>query len=275
MTKSTISEKELTDSQCYDFSIQTLPNGKDFLILMCREKEGSAKLMDILTHNAFDLKIFVDEKTGNYSLDFHFIDSDIAFRFDTGKNETTYPPLQKLKNKKIKCITTGVWTGRSEQGRTCEYNPQLMRLGLFDISGSFKQALGVQFIAGESEKEPSAVVLTYKDYDHIFGAEADEAYNRLMDMSKGRPLLEITPVNSELVNLRIWDILIDLDVQFDGLKYSKNQLSEFLARTGKNNSFAFAIGFLPLGKDKAAIASTKREGFQFITLFGYNYSDSN
>jgi len=269
MTKSTITEKDLTDALCYDFSLQTLPDGKDFLILMCRQKKGSAKLMDILTHNAFDLKIFVDEKTGNYSLEFHFIDSDIAFRFDTGKNETTYPPLQKLKNNQIKFITTGVWTGSSQQGRTCEYNPQLMRLGLFDIGDSFKQANGVQFIAGESDKEPSVVVLTYKDYDHIFAAEADEAYNRLMGMSKGRPLLEITPADSAIVNLRIWDILIDLDVPFDGLRYSKNQLNEFLAKTGANNSFVFAIGFLPFGEGKAAIASTKREGFEMITLKGY------
>jgi hypothetical protein len=72
MTKSIISEKELTDVLCHDFSIQTLTVGKDFLILMCKEKESSAKLMDILNQNAFDLKIFVDEKTGNYSLDFHF-----------------------------------------------------------------------------------------------------------------------------------------------------------------------------------------------------------
>ena len=102
MTKSIISEKDVTDALCYDFSIQTLPDGKDFLILICREKEGSANLMEIFTRNAFDLKIFVDEKTGNYSLDFHFIDSDIAFRFETGKKETAYPPLQKLKKQSDK-----------------------------------------------------------------------------------------------------------------------------------------------------------------------------
>lgn len=275
MTKSTISEKGLTDALCYDFSIQTLPNGKDFLILICKEKDGSAKLMDILNHNAFDLKIFMDEKTGNYSLDFHFIDSELAFRFDTGKNEATYPPLQKLKDNQIKFITTGVWTGQSEQGRTCEYNPQLMRLGIFDIGDSFKQANGVQFIPGESNKEPSAVILTYKDYDHIITAEADEAYNRLMTISKSRPFLEITPVDSKKVNLRIWDILVDLDVKFEGLKYSVDQLKEFIEKTGENHSFAFAIGFLPWGKEKAAIASTKREGFELITLYGYTYNKKN
>jgi hypothetical protein len=273
MTKSTTTEKELTDALCYDFSIQTLPQGKDFLILMCKNKEGSTKLMDILSNNAFDLKIFVDEKTGNYSLDFHFIKLEIGFRFDTRKNETTYPPLQKLKNSQIRFITTGVWTGRSELGRTCEYDPKLMRLGLFDIGDSFKQANGVQFIHGELGKEPSAVILTYKDYDHIFAAEADEAYNRLTTFAQNRPLLEITPVDSETVNLRIWDILVDLDIKFEGLKYSDNQLNQFLEKTAENHSFALAIGFLPSGSEKAAIASTKREGFELVTLYGYTYKN--
>ena len=273
MTKSTISEKELTDALFYDFSIQTLPNGNDFLILICKEKVVSRKLLDILHQNAFDLKIFIDEKTSKYSLDFHFIDSELAFKFDTEKNEATYPPLQKLKNSQIKFITTGVWTGRSEQGRTCEYDHQLKRLGLFNIGDSFKEATGVQFIAGESDKVPSAVVLTYRDYDHIFAAEADEAYNKLVPISKSRPFLEITHVDSKIVNLRIWDILIDLDVKFEGLKYSDDQLKKFVEKTDQNHSFAFAVGFLPSGTEKAAIASTKREGFELITLYGYTYKE--
>lgn len=274
MTKSMITEKELTDTLCYDLSIQTLPNRKDFLILICKDKKGSSKLLDLLRNNAFDLKIFIDEKTGNYSLDFHFIDSEIAFRIDTGKNETTYPPLQKLKNNQIRFITTGLWTGRSQQGRTCEYSLQLMRLGLFDIGESFEQANEVQFIPGESDKEPSIVVLTYNDYDHIFAAEADDAYNRLMDMAKSRPLLEIKPVDSERVNLRIWDILVDLDVTFEGLKYSDGQLKEFLEKTGDNHSFVFALGFSTTGNERAALASTKKEGFELITLYGYSYLDA-
>jgi hypothetical protein len=271
MAKSTLSEKQLTDVLCYDFSIQTLPNGKDFLILICKEKIVTEKLMGILNNNAFDLRIFINEKTGNYSLDFHFLDSELAFRFDTGENEDSYPPLQKLKQDQIKFITIGIWTGQSDKGRTCEYNPQLKRLGLFDIGDSFKQANGVQFITGESEKEPSAVLLIYKNYDHIFAAEADEAYNRLIALSKSRPLLEITPVDSNTINLRIWDILVDLDVKFEGLKYLDYQLQEFIQKTGENHSFAFAIGFLPLNQERAAIASTKKEGFELITIFGYVY----
>jgi hypothetical protein len=269
MTKYTISEKELTEALCYDFSIQTLPDGKDFLILICNQKEVSGKLMGILSQNAFDLGIIANENTGNYSLEFHFIDSGLALRFDTGENETNYPPLKKLRNNQIKFITTGIWTGRSEKGRRCEYNPHLMRIGSFDIGDSFKKASGVQFIPGMSDKEPSAVVLTYKDYDHIFAAEADEAYNRLVEMAQSRPLLEINTINSNSVNLRIWDILVDMDIHFEGMKFIQVQLNDFLAKTKENESFAFALGFMTSANARPVLAPTKREGFELVTLRGY------
>jgi len=271
MAKNTLAEKELAEAQCYDFSIQTMPNGKNGLILMCKDKETAAKLMGILRNNAFNLGISIDVKTGNYSLEFHFIDSDVAFKFDTRRSEVDYPPLEKLKNKQIRFITTGIWTGKSTKGRTCIYEPNVMRLGLFEIGDSFKQAKEVQFVPGESDKEPSVVVLVYGDYNHIFSAEADEAYNRLMAMAKMRPLLEIKPVSSERVNLRIWDILIDLDVRFDGLRFSEVQLSNFLAKTGASESFGFVLGLPTRDGERAAIASTKSEGFELITLAGYVY----
>jgi hypothetical protein len=112
-------------------------------------------------------------------------------------------------------------------------------------------------------------VLTFKDYDHIFQAEADEAYNLLIDMSKGRSLLEISPAGPGIVNLRIWDILIDMDIQFDGLKYSEEQLKEFTSKTGANDSFGFVLGFSTAGNERAALASTKKDGFELVTLRGY------
>lgn len=265
-------EKALVDVQCYDLSIQSLSSGKNVLILICKQEEKSNKLMGILNQYAFDLKISMNEQTGNYSLDFHFIDSDIGFRFDTGKNETNYPPLQKLKNNQISFISTGIWTGMTQGGRGCKFNSQFKRLGLIDIGDSFQQAADVQFITGNSDREPSAVVLTYKNYEHIFEAEAEEAYNRLIDLTKSKPLLEITPVSSKAINLRIWDILVDLDIKFEGLNYSEIQLKDFLKRTGENQSFAFAIGFFPSGKEKVALASIKKEGFELITLYGYTYN---
>jgi len=256
--------------QCYDMSIQTLPSGKDFLILMCKEKDGSNKLNEPLNQNPFDLKIYIDESSGNYSLVFEFIDSDIAFKLQTGRNEDNCPPLKKIKGNQIKFITTGIWTGKSRQGRTCEYNKQLLRLGQLDIGECFKKADRVQFVPGELEKEPSVVVLIYKDYDHIFNAEADEAYNKLINLTVGNPALEISPGGS-LVNLKIWDILIDLEVKIDGLKYSEEQLNKFLQETDPNDSFAFVLGFPSTGGERAAIASTKKEGFEIITLKGYSY----
>lgn len=267
--KKQVTIEDLNAAQCYDISIQTLPAGQDFLILICKEKEGSNKLLEILQQNAFDLKIYVDETTQQYYLQFEFIDTDIAMKLETGRTETDYPPLKKLKYNQIKFITTGVWTGQSTAGRNCEYNGQLMRLGEFDLGKSFEQAKGVQFAAGRNEKEPPVVVLIFENYDHIFRSEADEAYNKLAKMAISKPMLEITPVNSKTVNLRIWDILVDLDVKFEGLKYSDDELKEFIGKTGDNQSFAFAIGFLPSGKQMAAIASTKKEGFEIITLYGY------
>lgn len=271
MEKSSILEKALVDVQFYDLSIQSLSSGKNVLILICKQEEESNKLVDILNQYAFDLKISMNEQSGNYSLDFYFIDSDIGFQFDTGKSETTYPPLQKLKNNQISFISTGIWTGMTQGGRSCKFNSQLKRLGLIDIGDSFQQATGIQFITGNSDKEPSAVVLTYKSYNHIFEAEADKAYNRLADMAKSKPLLEIAPVSSKTINLRIWDILVDLDVKFEELNYSETQLNDFLKKTGGNHSFAFAIGFSPMGNEKVALASTKKEGFELITLYGYTF----
>jgi hypothetical protein len=269
MNKSILTANDLNEVQCYDFSIQPFQKGKDILILICKNKEGSAKLMDIFNNNAFDLTIYVNEKTGNYTLNFHFIDSDIGFEYVTGKNETSYPPLQKLKSNQIKFITTGVWNGHTQQGKICEYNPHLMRFGLVDIGDSFKQASGVQFIVSKSENESSVVVLTYKDYGHVFETGAKEAYNRLLKMTKSQPLLEITPVNSNTINLRIWDILVDLDVKFEGLNYSDKQLKEFLKNNKEDDSFAFAIGFLPLDKQNPHLFSTKPGRFEIVTLFGY------
>ena len=101
--------------------------------------------------------------------------------------------------------------------------------------------------------------MVYVDYNHIFGVEADEAYNRLMTRTKRRPLLEIKPVSNEKVNLGIWNILIDLDVRFDGLRFSEVQLSNLLTKIDVNDSFAFVLGFPTKDGEKAAIASTKSE----------------
>lgn len=230
-------------------------------------------VIEILSQNPFDLKIYIDKLTCNYSLIFEFIDSEIALKLETGKNEDNYPPLKKLKDNQIKFITTGIWKGESPQGRACEYNVQLLRLGQLNIGDSFKQAKELQFITGR-EREPSAVVLIYEDYDHIFNTEADEAYNELINMTKGNPTLEIS-LNNNLINLKIWDILIDLEIKFNGFKYSQEQLSQFLQQTNVNSSFVFALGFPPIGKEMALFASTKREGFEIITLRGYSYKKSN
>lgn len=264
-----ITEEELNEVHCYDISIQTLPDGKDFLILICETKEGSNKLVELLHQNPFDLKVSI-ETNGDYSLILDFIDSDFGFKLETDRNEKNYPPLIKLKSNQIQFITTGIWTGKSAQGRTCEYNTQLMRFGELNIAGSFKEALEVQFVAGKLGVEPSMVVLIFKDYDHIFYAEANEAYNNLAGLTKGKPTLEILQ-RDDRVSLKIWDILIDLEVKLDGLRYSQNELATFLNETGQEDSFAFVLGFRPTDGEKAAIASTKKGSHEIITIRGYTH----
>jgi hypothetical protein len=265
----TVTEKDLQDVQWSDFSLQVLANGKQGLILICHEEKGARKLLELLKSNAFDLKVFQDEKNGNYSFVLEFIDSEITMKFNTERSEKNYPPLSKLKTGEVKYITTGVWIGRTAEGRQCVYDPNAMRLGKPDIAESFKLASGVQFVAGRTENEPGLVVLTYENFDHIQDADADEAYNRLLDIAKGRPLLEIERANDKEVNLRIWDILIDLDIRITGLKYSPQELEKFLFRSDPEHTFAFALGYRPKNGESAAIAATKHEGFEFVTLYGY------
>lgn len=249
-----------------DISIQTLPNGKDFLILICETKDDSNRLIDLINQNAFDLKISI-EPDGSYALSIGFLESEYMMKLVTTRNEKNYPPVKKLKNQQITFITTGVWTGKSAQGRLCEYHHQMLRLGEINIGESFSQAKKVDFVTGDKGKRPSVVVLVYENWTHINQAEAMEAFNELALRSKGNPKLEIVS-DGTTVRLKIWDILIDLEVKINGLKYEPAQLTEFLKVTDSQHSFAFAIGFPPQGDGHTALAATK-EGPQFITIKGY------
>ena len=255
--------------QCYDYSIQTLSNGADILILMCRNTEGSNQLNELINTNNFDLRVVAEQESGDYSLIFEFIDNDLAFKLTTGRNEDTYPPVVKLKEGKIKFITTGIWGEDSPQGRLCEYHSRILRLGKLEINECFQQAIGVQFAAGRNEDEPSVVVLLYNDWDHIFAAEANDAYNNLLEKSKFKPLLGITKNTDETVDLRIWDTLIDLDIRCSKLPFKEEELEKFLAANEPTSSFAFAIGFPQEDGPYAGLANTKKGEISLITLRGY------
>lgn len=261
-----ITEEMLATVQCYDYSLQKHPKSGDMLILMCKTAAGMNLLNDIINSNAFDLKVFIEEKTGDYSLVFEFIDTDLAFRLSTGRNEITYPPVVKLKNNSVKFITTGVWGEDSPQGRMCTYHPRIFRFGVFDIGKSFEQAERVRFVANRSQEEPAMVILIYRDWDHIFESEADDAYNKLEEKTLSNPLLGIHLINETTVNLRIWDILVDLDIRFNNLAYENDELQCFLAAVKTDYSFCFALGF-PL---EGSIASTKRDDFNITVLRGYS-----
>lgn len=265
----TITEAELGSLKLIDISIQTLPTGKDFLILICETKDDSNRLIELINNNPFDLKIFI-EPDGHYALSFEFHESEYLLKFVTPKTEANYPPVKKLDQ--ITFITAGVWTGKSAQGRQCEYHHQMFRLREVNIGESFSLAKKVDFVAGDESKRPSVVVLVYENWAHISQSEAMEAFNELALRSKGKPKLEIVP-NGTTVNLKIWDILIDLEVKINGLKYEPAQLAQFLKVTDPQHSFAFAIGFPPQGDGHTALAATK-EGPQFVTIYGYLHKAS-
>jgi len=264
-----LSEDALKEAKCYDYSIQQLENGKNVLILMCEDAEGSNKLNQILHNNPFDLKVSIEEDTNNYILTFKFIETDLVFQLKTGRNEKTYPPVTWLKEGKVKFITTGVWGNDSEKGRMCEIHSKLMRLGELDIAEAFQQAVAVQFYSNPDETKVPAVGLIYKDWDHIFGSEANEAYNLLKCRCKSMPKLEIKINENQTVNLRIWDILIDLDIRMTNLPYSEEELGSFLSQTNPDRSLAFVLAFPSTGNGNLGIAPSKRENFEVITLRGY------
>lgn len=265
----TITEAELSSIKLIDISIQTLPTGKDFLILICETKDDSNRIMELINKNPFDLKIFI-EPDGHYALSLEFHESEYVLKFVTPKTETNYPPVKKLDQ--ITFITAGVWTGESAQGRQCEYHRQMFRLREINIGESFSLAKKVDFVTGDEGKRPSLVVLVYENWTHISEAEAMEAFNELALRSKGNPKLEIVS-DGTTVSLKIWDILIDLEVNINGLKYESAQLAEFLKVTDPQHSFAFALGFPPEGDGHTALAATK-EGPQFVTIYGYLHKES-
>jgi hypothetical protein len=258
----------------YDVSIQVTPNGRTVLILICEQKEKSDKLLHILHHNAFDLIVNEIKDGGNYVIELGFPDAEIGIKLETNKNEKTYPPLKKIRNKEIDFITTGIWTGQSAQGKMCEYGQPLFRLKPVDIGNSFAKANRVQFSPGRNPQEPSMVVVIYNDYPHIFEAEADEAFNSLLEMTISNPNLEIK-IEDNTVSLRIWDILLDLDINFKGLKYSESELQTFLKKAEPNHSLGFTLGLEPESGGHMALAATKKEGLEIITLKGYVLAPSN
>lgn len=272
MTNFQLTEKDFVGINCNDLSIQELPFGKILLILMCQDAEGSSKLLEILSTNAFKLNVLVNDETGFYKFDFQFPHAGLGFVFDFKKSEKSYPPLKKILNNKINFISTGVWDQDTSKGRTFNYSSNLLRVGEVNIADCFKYASEVQFINGEIGVQPSAVVLIFDDYDHIYATESNDAFNLLLSMSKSQLHMEFGPSNDK-VSLRIWDILIDLDIKIENLKYSKEQFKTFKEKTDQSESFAFVLGFKPIGDELIRAASTKQDQLDIITIHGYEIND--
>lgn len=271
MTNSVLTEEDLSGFEYKGVSIQKLPYEQYLLIVMFQDKEKSIQFLNIINNYQYNLTVIIDGKTGVYKLIFNFIDSDLTFVVDTGKTEENYPPIEKFNNNGIHYISTGIWTGHSEQGRTFEHS-DLIRLGSLNFRSSFQQAIGIQFVAKEDDNKPSAVVLTYLDHGHIIATEADQAYNKLLDFKQSRLLLEISTQDSEFVDIRIWDILVDLDIKLTGLKYSKEELDNFLSVTDVEEPFVLLLGFPKSATKQINIISTKSGDSEFLMIYGYKLS---
>ncbi len=272
MTNFQLTEKDFAGINCNDLSIQELPFGKILLILMCQDAEGSSKLLEILSTNAFKLSVSVNDETGFYKFDFHFPDAGLGFVFDTKKSEKLYPPLKKILNNKINFISTGVWNQDTSKGRTFNYNSNLLRVGELNIADCLKHAKEVQFVSGEPGVRASAVVLIYDNYDHIYASESHDAFNLLLSMSKNELHMEFKK-NDDKITLRIWDIMIDLDFQIEDMDYSKEQFDNFINNTDKSSSFGFFLGLKPSGDELISAVSTKQGKLDIITIHGYEIND--
>ena len=265
---SAITIEEIEAVHCYDVSIQSSPDTDGVLVLICKEKNEATALLSLLRKNPFDLKVYIDEKSQHYKLVFEFIDSDIAFELDTGLTESNYPPLLKLRDGSLQFISTGVWSNRGDGKRYCEYNIPPFRLGGKTIGELLSIATSVRFCTGTSQEDPSAVVLIFKDYNHILASGVDEAYNKLASKCVAYPHLEIIPHGNK-VGLVIWDILIELEISIGKLDYDASELEDFTARSDANHSFILALGFASPDEKRPILVPTTRENFKAITLKGY------
>lgn len=269
MPITTLVQEDFASFQFNGISIQEISTNKNLLIMMLTNEESSSRFLNILKKNEFKLLITENTETGRFFLIFQFEGTDFDIQIDTYRKMESYPPLEKFKNNNIHYISTGVWNDGPEH-HTFTYHHDIHRLGDLDIGNSLGQATAVQFDSFGSD-EPSTISLTFKDYDHIIDAEADLAYNKLLDLKLSRPLLEISPRKDGLVDLRIWDILIDLDIKIKGLAFSREKLEKFLKNNDDCISFAFVLGFPPTDDEAIHIANTKHGDFKIITIFGYVY----
>lgn len=272
MKNSELTEKDFSTIFCDDLSIQELSYGKNVLVLMCQEEKSSLRLLEILRNNQFKLNAYIDDKTGEYKLDFHFVNSDIGFLFETKKTVKSYPPMKKVAENGINYLTTGVWDADSAKGRTFRYSNDFIKIGDVNIAQSFKYASGLQFFPDESGNQPAMVILTFDDYEHIYATESNDAFDLLFVMSKNRLHCEFIP-NKDKISLRIWDIMIDLDLQIENLSYSKEQFNNFRTNVDESESFGFVIGFTATENKQIRIASTKQNKADVITLHGYAIID--
>ena len=112
---SKLKEKDIQSIIWRDISIQKDSVGNNVLILICEEKKQSQRLLQTLHDNLFKLGVYI-KKSGEYQLRIEFENSDYIMGYDTERTAETYPPLKLLSTQQVTYITTGIWTGVTEDG---------------------------------------------------------------------------------------------------------------------------------------------------------------
>jgi len=271
MTKTTLTEQDLSNFQYDGLSIQPLTNGKYLLILMLKDRSESERLMNILHENLFDLAVTINEETGIYKLIFQFTDSQLNMEFNTGKTEASYPNIKKLENNTLHSITTGFWINDPEQPGSFECNQNPKKIGTMSAQESFGLAEGVQFTASDSDNQPPVILLAFPDQERLLSSEAINALRKLAEMKECRPVLEIKIIDPEHLNLRLWDIFFELDIHINKLKYNPDEIKSFIEKTDKNDHFIFVLGLYTSHKKQITLVATKDTGPEFVMIYGYKY----
>lgn len=77
------------------------------LLFECKSQSQAESLLRLLKNNLFNLKVLVNEKTGNYSMDIIFPHTEFGIHNNLAMTQQKYPQLAWLHNQQITHIATG------------------------------------------------------------------------------------------------------------------------------------------------------------------------
>lgn len=97
-------------------SIQTDPDGKNALILICETKNNADIFYNLLENIKYKITKRFYSDTGIYGLLISFIGTEYAIGCDTKKTLENYPPIKLLIDGLVDYMTTGTFFRYTENG---------------------------------------------------------------------------------------------------------------------------------------------------------------